>query len=1038
MKRRMLSIITALALCLSLLPGTALAAGDGVVTITDLLGKSVTLEPGKKYVAVYESGGGVAEAEDALADYLTYENGVLTVRGNLFIKGSMTVTADLAIQGADDGGNGLTLGDYDYSVSNPTGLTLGSHTLTLTENMDFRVFGFNLALDQGTIEGGTNLSFISGGAAASGPLTVRNAGKVQIEGKNDSGSILPKLTVERCANVSLVQANATDESIVMDPDNITADGPVRLQKFSNTGAITGLSLFAPTTPGQPGGTLYDPYDDIPADELKLYNCRIPTVYRDGESRVYYKPNKSGNPNVLTLENVTYTGTMATGVNAQVVLKGKNEVALLNATPVELTGDGDFTGKIVAQQFTNNSTGTVNAVVAVDSTRGPYTVYGERSTSDFGAPAAGSKNFPLTVTSGATLTVKEGEYLDIMDPQGLKNQGTVVNNGTIQFAPGSSGTASFGKIVNDGVFSIFLENGADTSGLPALIRSLGLTGGGHVAVTLGTNPGPSYTHGGALMLGSAGELDLSTADTTDEPAKGYSWNAATKTLTLQEGFNAAKVILPDDTVTIETQGESTIKELAISGSNPEKTQLTFTGAGPLTVQQQINIAGGDNNALTVAAGAHVIANEGIFIGASGGDNSTVTVNGFLEAKGNTGTALSCGKIVVGGGGTLKVSGDIGLSPNGMSQDASDKFTGALTVQPNGTFMADCKEFNIRVETTAEGTFTEENKNAVLNVPSGYLPSDCKVEVDEKGTAVFIRADGPFTIGKANIPAPPSGGGSSGGSSDRDDTYTVTVEDAAHGAVSSNRTRASSGSTVTLTVKADNGYTLDTLTVTDSRGDAVALTERDGGRHTFTMPGRDVTVRAVFARSAAGYETCPRDSTCPIAPYTDASADAWYHDGVHYCLENGLMTGYGGGLFGPRDNISRAQLAQLLHNREGRPVVNYLMQFTDVSEGKWYTEAVRWAASQGVVEGYGDGRFGPGDPITREQLAVMLWRYAGKPAAGSQTLEFADAGKVSGYAQEALAWAVEQGILQGKDSQVLDPKGQATRAETAVMLMRFLQK
>ena len=109
------------------------------------------------------------------------------------------------------------------------------------------------------------------------------------------------------------------------------------------------------------------------------------------------------------------------------------------------------------------------MVAVDSTRGPYTVYGERSTSDFGAPAAGSKNFPLTVTSGATLTVKEGEYLDIMDPQGLKNQGTVVNNGTIQFAPGSSGTASFGKIVNDGVFSIFLETGAWASPAAAMWR-----------------------------------------------------------------------------------------------------------------------------------------------------------------------------------------------------------------------------------------------------------------------------------------------------------------------------------------------------------------------------------------------------------------------------------------------------------------------------------------------------------------------------------------------------------------------------------------
>ena len=197
------------------------------------------------------------------------------------------------------------------------------------------------------------------------------------------------------------------------------------------------------------------------------------------------------------------------------------------------------------------------------------------------------------------------------------------------------------------------------------------------------------------------------------------------------------------------------------------------------------------------------------------------------------------------------------------------------------------------------------------------------------------------------------------------YAITVEDSAHGRVSASRARAGGGDRITLTVTPDSGYVLDTLTVTGGDGREIAVTARDSGIYTFTMPERKVSVRAGFTRAPGGAQDCPRDRTCPIWPYTDASTEAWYHDGVHYCLENGLMNGYGGSRFGPGDPISRAQLVQLLHNLEGRPAVNFLLRFTDVPDGKWYAEALRWAASQGIVEGYGDGTFGPDIPITREQ-------------------------------------------------------------------------
>lgn len=154
--------------------------------------------------------------------------------------------------------------------------------------------------------------------------------------------------------------------------------------------------------------------------------------------------------------------------------------------------------------------------------------------------------------------------------------------------------------------------------------------------------------------------------------------------------------------------------------------------------------------------------------------------------------------------------------------------------------------------------------------------------------------------------------------------------------------------------------------------------------------------------------------------------------------GGSSGGGSGSFGPNDAISRAQFAQILHNKEGGPAGGSRPQYSDVAAGAWYAGAVRWAASQGVVSGYDNGMFGPDDNITREQLAAMLWRYAGKPPAPDLPLNFTDAGKVSGYAQEALRWAVDQGIIAGKGGGILDPLGSATRAEAAAMLQRFCER
>lgn len=151
----------------------------------------------------------------------------------------------------------------------------------------------------------------------------------------------------------------------------------------------------------------------------------------------------------------------------------------------------------------------------------------------------------------------------------------------------------------------------------------------------------------------------------------------------------------------------------------------------------------------------------------------------------------------------------------------------------------------------------------------------------------------------------------------------------------------------------------------------------------------------------------------------------------------MDGFGNGLFGPDYPLTRAQFAQILYNKEGRPAAAGGSSFRDVASNAWCAPAAAWASERGIAGGYGNGLFGPDDNITREQLAVMLWRYAGSPAATNKELHFSDESEISGYAMEALRWAVENGILNGYGDGRLGPQGLATRAQVAQMLMNFLK-
>ena len=274
---------------------------------------------------------------------------------------------------------------------------------------------------------------------------------------------------------------------------------------------------------------------------------------------------------------------------------------------------------------------------------------------------------------------------------------------------------------------------------------------------------------------------------------------------------------------------------------------------------------------------------------------------------------------------------------------------------------------------------------------------------------------------------NGSSSSSGST----RYTVSVEDTDNGSVKVSPTRASKGSTVTVTVKPDEGYELDKLTVTDKNGDSVKLTDKGDGKYTFKMPASKVTVEAVFT----AVEPEPEG-----LPFTDVTSGDWFYDAVAYVYDKGMMEGTTDTTFAPTMNLTRSMIAQVLYNLEERPEAPGAAGFPDVAAGAWYADAVNWAAARGIVKGYDTGAFGPEDSVTREQLAAILYRYAQAKGydttqGGMAVREFSDSASISDWAQEAMAWAVNAQVLSGKGNGVLDPQGTATRAEVAQMLMNF---
>lgn len=353
-------------------------------------------------------------------------------------------------------------------------------------------------------------------------------------------------------------------------------------------------------------------------------------------------------------------------------------------------------------------------------------------------------------------------------------------------------------------------------------------------------------------------------------------------------------------------------------------------------------------------------------------------------------------------------------------------GNYRINPNGTPLLPAPKYAVSfVVTPAElaNVAIKVNGQEVTTNPVDLEAGTYTVEVSADNCEVF-RSDITITADTAtHTQTIAMTYRKSSGGDDSDPTYAIEVgKDIRNGTVTANRRYAERGDTVTITVKPDDGFKLDDLTVTDKNGKELKLTDKGNGKYTFTMPASKVEVNATFVKEV---ET---------SPFSDVSTSAYYYEAVKWAQGKGITGGIGNGLFGPNQPCTRAQIVTFLWRAAGSPEPKAMSSFADVSMDAYYAKAVAWAVENGITTGTGDGKFSPDATCTRAQSVTFLFRAIGKLV--DSKAEFSDVLTDSYYAN-AVAWAVENGVTNGIGDGLFGPDNSCTRAQIVTFLFRAYQ-
>lgn len=757
----------------------------------------------------------------------------------------------------------------------------------------------------------------------------------------------------------------------------------------------------------------------------------------------------------------YYSTLEAAINAANGAADGGTVTLLKDATLSTPLDEDVTLSVSSAVLTVETTGLTNlakgtleikqgGALKLDSnilvgsggtlnlTRGSVTMANGvvTLTSDSEAEIPSGKTFYLMLG-------KQGPALNAVIEQGATL--TVANGGTLKAVSGTPSTGSKvtvkGTLDVKGTLTIALqadvtvENGG-TLNLPLMTKAaMGNTADGWgMKGDIIVNSGANLTYASNDVLGGDNPLMTLTSGTATLNLGNANATEPSVSLTLNGKASVASNlkalwVTADDTntfvpmnITVASGSEATVPagkvlNLVNGSSLAVADDATFTVAenGILEVHSTAKF----NDTATVSGKIYVFEAEGGTNPISGASiNLTKTGAVYAEKTELSGTNIAPAQ--------MAASTEKYISTSGGGEKTSFAkqwtFSYKITLDPNGGTLAGGTS---ELWTGTDGKLTAMPSNPTY---SGYTfngwyraaTGGSKVATNtvfDADTTIYAqwskKSSGTVT------PTPPR---------PTEEKHSITISTDGKGQVTGPASAAEDDK-VTLTVKPNADKELYDLKVTDENGKAIAVTKVNDTTYTFTMPDGKVTVAATFG--------CDGGDNCPSKAFTDLGDKQWYHDSIDYAVENGLLEGTSPTTMEPNATLIRAQLAQILYNIEDKPAVTGEMVFEDVPASEWFYSPVLWANQNDIINGTSPTTFEPLEDISRQDLALMLYRYAGKPAVTGDLDGFTDADQVGDWADEAMAWAVAEGIVQGDTPTTLNPTGTATRAEAAAMLQRFLE-
>ena len=976
--KRGLSLLCVLALCLGLLPVTALAEGEDA---------PATLYVGQTQIT---AGYWITDANGKLA--ASDENNY-----NVYYDGSGTLTLkDATIQGRGiiNEGDPIDYGIYAASTSGQSvALTInliGSNTVNGYGGICVEAQnGGNATL---VIQSDTNGSLATSGSGWNGITISSDSGNASLTINN--ASVVANSKKQSSHGVSIKSSSSTELSLTVNGGSLTATGTYGIFYSSLSGMNPSTSL-----------TVRDSALIKAIPSIYASVASIPTPKADSESGgIVFNGNSGTVYGSVTLQDdltIDQDETLTIPEGSSLTSNDK----LTNNGTVTIENGGTLTD---ADKVTNN--GTINV---------------EDGGSITGEPTGGSG----TVVKAPTITTQSENQTVTVGQTASFTVTATGENLSYQWQQSTDSGQNWTNI-GDATDATYTEEATTTSMNGYQYRCVVSNSAGSVTsevATLTVTEPTTYTITANVAPAGAGTVTVNGSGTS---ATVTANSDVTLTATANDGYRFTgwmendRQVSTDATYTFKATGDRTLTA---------KFEKKVTGVTLNT--ETLELFTGDNATLTATVEPGNATNKNVTWSSDNEAVATVDQNGTVTAVGAGKTTIS---VTTEDGGktatctvtvtdkTYAISADttalnFGSAYTGYAQPAAQtvtvKNTGNQTVTlnpPTANNFEITTSDSLTLAPNAIATFTIQPKD---KLPRGSYSEQITItgdnNVSETLTATFTVKEPPYT-GKYS--------------------YELTTSVGDHGSLSVDR-YATEGDKVTITVTPDEAYLLDDLTVT-AHGKDVELTANDDGTFSFTMPSADVKISATFAEDPDWTE--PEEPATDVSDiFLDVAPNAWYKDAIQYAYDNGLMTGVSATEFAPEATTTRAMIVSILARLEGVTTAQ-AAGFADVDD-EWYATAVNWAANVGVVNGYEDGTFKPNTAITREQLAAILMNYAaykGEDVSNRADLtSYTD--QPSTWATETMSWAVAEGLINGVTNDQLQPQGNATRAQVAAILQRLLE-